>query len=137
MWPIASPEDSTTLRGRWTLPAVFAFLRVLGALTTQEQPTLPMHFKKLALTTDQEENVLKVRGEYDAKFAALRKHLQELEVQEKAAVEKTADRPAEGQAEGTARTAQGRQQGEGQEVDGQVTAFGGGRGRWECRAGSA
>lgn len=31
---------------------------------------------------------LKVRGEYDAKFAALRKQFQDLEVQEKAAVEK-------------------------------------------------
>jgi hypothetical protein len=75
-------------RGRWTLLTLFAFLLVLGTLAAQEQPTLPMHFNKLALSKDQQEKVLKVRGEYDAKFAALRKQLQDLEVQEKAAVEK-------------------------------------------------
>lgn len=75
-------------RDRWTLLALFAFLLVLGALAAQEQPTLPMHFKKLALSKDQEEKILKVRGEYDAKFAALRKQLQELEIQERTAVEK-------------------------------------------------
>jgi hypothetical protein len=75
-------------RGRWTLLAVFAVLLVLGTLAGQEQPSLPMHFKKLALTKDQEEKILKLRGEYDAKFAALRKQLQELEIQEKTAVEK-------------------------------------------------
>jgi hypothetical protein len=88
MWLFAPPEDSTMLRARWTLFVLFAFLLVLSALVAQEQPTLPMHFKKLALTKDQEDKILKVRGEYDAKFAALRKQLQELEVQEKAAVEK-------------------------------------------------
>lgn len=44
--------------------------------------------KKLGLSKDQEEKILKVRSDYDAKFAALRKQLQDLEVQEKAAVEK-------------------------------------------------
>jgi hypothetical protein len=76
------------LRGRWTLLPLLAVLLALGTLAAQEQPSLPMHFKKLALTKDQEDKILKVRGEYDAKFAALRKQLQELEVQEKAAVEK-------------------------------------------------
>jgi hypothetical protein len=39
-------------RGCWTLLALFAFLLVLGTLAAQESPTLPMHFKKLALSTD-------------------------------------------------------------------------------------
>jgi len=84
----ALPGVSTMLHERWTLLAVFAGLLVLGTLAAQERPTLPMHFGKLGLSKDQQEKILKLRGEYDAKFKALHKQFQDLEVQEKTAVEK-------------------------------------------------
>lgn len=68
--------------------AVWLWASLHGQGQPADQPTLPMHFKKLALSKDQEEKILTARGEFDQKFAALRKQLQELEVQEKAAVEK-------------------------------------------------
>jgi hypothetical protein len=83
-------------RLRFLTPLALATLLWTG-VQGQEQPTdkaaLPMHFKKLGLSKDQEEKILKLRGEYDQKFAALRKQLQDLEVQERAAVEKLLTEP--------------------------------------------
>jgi hypothetical protein len=50
--------------------------------------TLPANFKKLGLTDEQREAILKVRGTYAAKVAALRRQITQLQKEEREELEK-------------------------------------------------